>query len=123
MTVTCQHTGVEFEARSKAAKNHPVVSALLAEAHKRGAYQAVLDLLAECRSEGIQDLTVIERLAGAAIDGRRAELQTERDLWRQRRDEARQAWRERQGVGEEDADRAAVDAAGTPYLTNESEDY
>jgi len=39
ITVKCQYTGIEFEARSKRSKNHPVVSALLSEANKNRSYK------------------------------------------------------------------------------------
>lgn len=108
ITVTCQHTGIEFEAKSKAAKNHPAISDLLTEAHKRGAHQQVKDLLVELRAECVTDLAEIEALAQVVIDGRRAELQAARDLYRARRaewnsPEARQARRENY-QDEEDAD-------------------
>lgn len=83
MEAICQHTGLTFEARSKAAKNHPAVSELLSAANKRGAYQSALEAIRECRAELGTDLTIeaVENYVSAAIDGRRAEMQAERDRW------------------------------------------
>jgi hypothetical protein len=118
MTTTCQHTGLTFEARSKAAKNHPAVSDLLAEANKRGAYRETIDAIREVREALGEDLTLeaVEAAARAAISGRREELQAQRDLWRQRRDERRErlnAYARGTAPGrvdEEDADRESQGA-------------
>lgn len=91
ITAACQHTGLEFEARSKAAKNHPAVSDLLSDANKRGAYQSALDAIREVRAALGETLTLadVEQAVTLAVDGRRAELQAQRDLWRERKDAAR----------------------------------
>ena len=108
MTVTCQHTGVQFEARSKAAKNHPEVSAILASLD-RTAYGPMMEALAEFKSmNGLPTLEEFRALAEQASEvgrGRRERINTER--------RARYAeWQERNMPGafrqdEEDADRAA----------------
>jgi len=41
--VTCQYTGIEFEAKSARAKNHPRVTEWLANAYKDGLYGPVLE--------------------------------------------------------------------------------
>lgn len=89
LTATCQHTGLSFEARSKAAKNHPAVSGLLSAANKRGAYQSAVEAIRECRAALGADLTIeaVETYVAAAIDGRRAEMQAERDRWSRIREE------------------------------------
>ena len=93
INATCQHTGLPFEAKSKAAKNHPTVSALLTEANRQGAYRAAVEALRECREELGENLTLadVERYVQAAIDGRQTEMQAERLAWRERRE----AYRER----------------------------
>jgi hypothetical protein len=92
ITVTCQHTGLNFEARSKAARNHPAVAALLTEANKKNAYREAVDAIREAREALGDALTLedVERFVTAAIDGRRAEMQAERDRWRERREARRE---------------------------------
>ena len=54
VTVTCQYTGIEFEAESKRTKNHPAVSAFLNEAAKDikiGAYAQAKQLVSEARGQ------------------------------------------------------------------------
>lgn len=55
VTVTCQHTGFEFEAASRRSKNHPQVAAFLNEASgnrfQRGAYAKAKSLLSEARGQ------------------------------------------------------------------------
>ena len=91
MTATCQHTGLEFEAKSKAAKNHPAISDLLAEANKRGGYQSAIEAIREVRDALGETLTLadVEQAVTFTVDGRREELQAQRDLWRERKDAAR----------------------------------
>lgn len=60
--VTCQHTGIEFEAASKRSKNHPLVAKFLdaasSDRFKIGAYAEAKRLLAEARGQfdNIDDL-------------------------------------------------------------------
>jgi len=71
--VICQHTGIEFEARSKRSKNHPRISALLSEANKNRAYNAVKDALAEGRELGFETIEQFEEFARAAMRASRQE--------------------------------------------------
>lgn len=63
VTVTCQYTGIEFEASSKRSKNHPAVSDLLNEAAKDkynpAAYRTVKDALADAKAAGMTDINEI----------------------------------------------------------------
>ena len=76
VTVTCQYTGIEFEASSKRSKNHPLVAALLNEASKDrfhiGAYAKAKELLAEVKgqSSDISDImTVVNKAYAAWLNG------------------------------------------------------
>ena len=55
ITVICQYTGIEFEAKTKATKNHPQVSAWLNEVAKDGfkvgAYAKAKELLTEANGQ------------------------------------------------------------------------
>lgn len=71
ITVTCQYTGIEFEARSKRSKNHPLVSQFLNDANKdgrryRGAYDAAKGIFADIRNQGITDINEVMSLAADA---------------------------------------------------------
>lgn len=58
MEITCQYTGIVFEATSKRQKNHPRVSALLNDAAKAGpaAYGTAKERLEEARQAGMTDI-------------------------------------------------------------------
>lgn len=68
-TITCQYSGIEFQAKSSRAKNHPVVSAVLEEANRVGRYSLALDAIRAARAEGVTDITEFERRARAAVKG------------------------------------------------------
>lgn len=62
VTITCDKTGIEFEAASKRQKNHPKVSNLLnwaATKGKPGAYSVALSTFSLCKDEGISDIDAI----------------------------------------------------------------
>lgn len=69
--VTCQYTGIEFEAESKRTKNHPMVAEFLNEASSNrfqtGAYRKAKDILAEAKGqfESIDDLMNFAKAAYA----------------------------------------------------------
>lgn len=61
ITMTCDKTGIQFEADSKRQKNHPKVSAFLNEAGKDngryiGASRKAQQILAEIKSAGYSDI-------------------------------------------------------------------
>lgn len=119
ITVTCQHTGVQFEARSKASKNHPqVVSALdrvVKSAAGRRAYGLLMEALDSLRQAGQQPtLDEFSDLAGAAVEAAKEDRKAWVQEWQQRR-EARRTHREH--VDEEDADRAAYAEAQAGQTT------
>jgi hypothetical protein len=69
VTVTCQYTGIEFEAKTRRSKNHPLVSDLLEEANKRrmpGAYNKAKALLDEC--QGMTDIDAIVNRVNIGLD-------------------------------------------------------
>lgn len=57
ITVKCQHTGIEFEAKSSRTKMHPAIAAIKNEAAKRGNYRQVLEAL---EAAGKRNWTSIE---------------------------------------------------------------
>jgi len=61
MEITCQYTGIVFEATSKRQKNHPRVSALLNEAAKAGpaAYGTTKERLEQARQAGMTDISEV----------------------------------------------------------------
>jgi hypothetical protein len=73
ITVTCQYTGIEFEARSKRSKNHPQVSEFLNAANKdsnhyRGSYQAAKDIFAQIKTQNITKIDEAMQLAAQAYE-------------------------------------------------------
>lgn len=90
-TITCQHTGVEFEARSKTAKNHPEVSRILGELD-RLAYGPMMDALAALKAAGRKpSLEEFAELAEAAKAAGRERRAVNVAAWRERREERRAA--------------------------------
>lgn len=69
ITVTCQYTGIEFEATSKRQKNHPKVSDLLNAAAKDGgsAYNVAKQRFAEARERGMTDIDGIVRYVETGV--------------------------------------------------------
>lgn len=71
ITMTCDKTGIQFEASSKRQKNHPLASAFLNEAnadsrHYKGSYQAAQQILAEVKAAGISDINEAMEYANSA---------------------------------------------------------
>jgi hypothetical protein len=60
VTVTCQYSGIQFEASSKRSKNHPRVAELLADANKKGVYGDVVTAMAQAKRDGITGEAIIE---------------------------------------------------------------
>lgn len=98
ISVTCDKTGIQFEAESKRQKNHPRVSALLNEAAKdkysTGAYNAALSAFAEVKAAGGYTIDGAITCARAAMAGnadaihqkRQATAERERQMEQARRD-------------------------------------
>lgn len=64
VTVTCQYTGIEFEAASKRSKNHPQVSEFINAAnrdgkHYHGAYGAARDIITSTGATTIEEVMEI----------------------------------------------------------------
>lgn len=51
-TVTCQYSGLAFEARSSRAKNHPALADLLSQAHRADRYGEMVEVLQAVRKAG-----------------------------------------------------------------------
>ena len=90
--VSCQHTGIEFEAKSTRSKNHPVVAQLLNDANrfgKSGAYGHAIELLAECREAGMTEIDEIREMVEAGVAeynaGKSAEMTARKQALKARR--------------------------------------
>lgn len=57
--ITCQYTGITFDAASKRQKNHPRVSAILNDAAKGGTYGTACERLNEAREAGMLDINEV----------------------------------------------------------------
>lgn len=70
-TITCQYTGIQFEATSSRSKNHPLVAKFLDEASKDrfhvGAYAKAKELLAAANGQS-DDINEIMSAVRAAFD-------------------------------------------------------
>ena len=95
-TITCQYTGIQFEAESRRTKNHPMVSALLTEAAKDrynpGAYRQAIAAFEVARQSGMTDINEVITLARDMMaNGAQAARQQRESIVRQQReaDEAR----------------------------------
>ena len=82
VTITCQHTGIEFEAKSKRSKNHPRVAELLAEANHDRMYSQAVELLAECREAGMSDIDEIIEAVEAGMKLCKTQRNKRTDEWK-----------------------------------------
>lgn len=105
MKVTCQHTGLQFEAKSARSKNHPEFAKLMTEANKESVYGQFLDAV-KANRDGITIEECAELLA-QCVAVKRGEQKT---VWLERRaarraySEARQTWKpSADHLGNEDA--------------------
>jgi len=89
MQVTCQYTGVVFEATSKRQKNHPKVSQLLNDLAQAGpAYGAAKQRLTEAKELGMTDIDDIIEYARTGARAMTDTINNQRRLEEQRRREA-----------------------------------
>lgn len=70
--VTCQITGVEFEAKSARVKNHPEISAVLTEANKTNRYGIALQAIQNAREAGVTEIGEFVTIAREAVKANRA---------------------------------------------------
>lgn len=67
VTITCQHTGVVFEADSRRQKNHPLVSKFLNacanDKSNPGAYNMALAAFRQAKADGMTDISEIMKFA------------------------------------------------------------
>lgn len=82
--VICQYTGIEFEAKSPRAKNHPAVTAWLERANKMNAYGGVLDTITNARANGAKTIEEFE----VAINAFYAQRDTNQKIYAQEKTEA-----------------------------------
>ena len=122
-TITCQYTGIEFEAESKRTKNHPVVTRFLNDANddgKRsvGAYAEAKRLLTDAAGnfDNIDDVIAFVTAAyenwKSGAKGYTVITHKQRMEEQRRRDEA---WRNRNRETEESMDFAGATAFETTY--------
>jgi hypothetical protein len=112
MKAICQHTGIEFEAKSTRVKNHPSFAALLASANKDGVYGSFLDAV-KANRDGItiEDCESILEQCNQICRGELDQITIERRAARRAASEARQNWRpSADHLGNEDA-RADIEDA------------
>lgn len=66
MLVTCQYTGIQFEAKSARTKNHPEFSKLMTEAHRLGIYDRYMRSVEKAKSSATPDnpMTIDRAKAG-----------------------------------------------------------
>lgn len=76
-TITCQYTGIEFQAKTGRAKNHPDISSLLARANKMGQYAAALEAITAARKAGVTEIGEFLSLAETAMKADRAAYEAE----------------------------------------------
>ena len=79
IAVTCQYTGVEFEAASKRSKNHPLVSEFLNAANKEGksyigAYHYAKEFLAVAEGNTIEE--IMEFVNGAFCEWKKSDAKS-----------------------------------------------
>lgn len=98
-TVTCQHSGLEFESKSGRAKNHPALDSLLKDAYKRGVYGETMDALKAVRAAGgyetaEQYLARVNDILAGKVSERRArqeaQLRAEQEAEKARKEAKRQ---------------------------------
>lgn len=118
VTITCQHSGIEFEAKTRRTKQHPQIAALKADANKRGNYREVMTALETAKANG--GYTTIDEFLAAVkgiIDGK---AQKKRDAAQRR------ATAEAEAKAKRAAQKAAIVAAGyelrtvTEYVDNDN---
>ena len=98
-TITCQYSGLEFEAKSSRAKNHPALADLLSRAHRDGNYSQMVETLQAVRKAG--GYTTIEEfvaLVNARLQKREEKFRAAEAVSKQRRDEAEQQRREQNAL-------------------------
>jgi hypothetical protein len=72
VTITCQYTGVVFDADSRRQKNHPLVSKFLnrcaGDTNNPGAYNMALAAFRQAKAEGMTDIAEIMAFAERYVD-------------------------------------------------------
>lgn len=101
ITMTCDKTGIQFEADSKRQKNHPLVSRFLNDANAdsrryNGSYQAAQQILAEIKAAGIDNIEDAMEYANSAYaawrngEAKPVIRKTQGDYLRERKAQSRQ---------------------------------
>ena len=95
ITLNCNKTGLEFQAKSKRSKNHPLVSAILSEANKDGVYSQVknaCDIVSEQEmneEDAIEFLNaVLKEKSSSRLDEIFEEKRKWKELWKSRKSES-----------------------------------
>lgn len=90
-TITCQHSGLQFEAKSSRAKNHPALADVLSRANRDGRYGETIEAMNAIRNAGgyvtIDDFLrlVNERLAAARTHRQTADTESQRNFDKMKR--------------------------------------
>jgi hypothetical protein len=124
VTVTCQHTGVEFEARSKAARNHPRVTEALSRVTKswgaRRAYRLLMESLEQLRADGRKPtLEEFDRLCDDAIEAGKSEQHASIAAYRESRRAYARSLMPGARVPQDEED---ADFASQPFLSHMDDD-
>ena len=94
VTIKCQYTGIEFEAKSARAKNHPKVAEWLDKANKFNTYGGVLDTITAARKNGAK---TIEEFASAINDFYAKRTQSQQ-VYEQKKADATRKFEEQKAV-------------------------
>jgi hypothetical protein len=94
-TITCQHSGLTFDAASARAKNHPRVSDLLSRAYRDGSYDTTVQALAAVRKAGgYSDIDGFMTLVDERLNRAAAVRREREERQRQAEAESRRAYKE-----------------------------
>lgn len=90
--IICQYTGVEFDAASARAKNHPAIAAVFAEANKQNRYGIAVEAIQNARAAGVTDIDEFVSIAREAVKANRVtEMGEARQRIEEKRFESRQS--------------------------------
>lgn len=95
VTVTCEKTGIQFEAASKRTKNHPRIMTLISDSYRDNCYNEVLAAIKSGKEQGFTTIEQFEAIVKDASDKVRAERDTEFAKEYQRKREEQDAKRQR----------------------------
>lgn len=88
MQVTCEKTGLPFEAATKRTKNHPKIMSVVNEANKDGWYRECLEALQDGRKAGLDTVEdFLELLAQTKTSALNQQMEDYRALLQRKRED------------------------------------